>query len=136
MFTSATLSLLVATTLAAPAPLQFNNADEFKQALLAEPGRRMDVVNGVYVVLNSDNVTVAATATPKFSWALNETIEAGKCLDYTTVLMEVSDDTPKPFNDGGNFNGCIVHWCPTPGDPRPCLGYEGCTVCNMYSRCF
>lgn len=95
----------------------------------------MDTIDGLYVLLNINNVTVA-TATPRFSQALNETIEAGECLDYTAVFMDAHNDTPKPFNDGGYFNPCAVHYCPNPGDPRPCLGYEGCTVCNIYSRCF
>ncbi|EKD02320.1 hypothetical protein A1Q2_03376 [Trichosporon asahii var. asahii CBS 8904] len=100
MFTATILSsLLAATVLAAPAPQQeFNSYDEFRQLLLAEPGRHMEEIDGMYVLLDGANATIA-TAGPKYNWAMHTAIDEKQCLQYSKVLMLPNNTLSKPMND-------------------------------------
>lgn len=136
MFTATILSsLLAATVLAAPAPQQeFNSYDEFRQLLLAEPGRHMEEIDGMYVLLDGANATIA-TAGPKYNWAMHTAIDEKQCLQYSKVLMLPNNTLSKPMNDGALFAFCNGEACLTPGMPGKCATIHGCTLCSSRSVC-
>lgn len=136
MFTAAVISsFLVASVLAAPTPQQeFNSYEKFREILLAEPGRHMDEVNGVFVLLDSANATLA-TASAKYNWAMHNAIDEKSCLKYSTVLMQNNRTLSKPMNDGGIFSFCNNEACVTPGMPGKCATYHGCSLCSSKSMC-